>query len=83
MDSEFDPAKREEATQEAIRWVADNLPMLRDDCGHIHLNGLYRHGFLMAPALAEELAEDLAQDLAKDLARHLTATPNQEPAHAD
>ncbi len=57
----------------------DNLPALRDDCGHIHLNGLYRHGFLMAPALAEDLADNLADDLA----RHLAANPNQEPTHAD
>jgi glycine oxidase len=51
---------------------ADNLPALRfegpdaeatqtgTDMGRIHLNGLYRHGFLMAPILAERLASQLA-----------------------
>ena len=31
----------------------DNLPRIIVKCGHIHVNGLYRHGFLLAPALAE------------------------------
>jgi glycine oxidase len=31
----------------------DNLPRVTIDKGHISVNGLYRHGFLMAPALAE------------------------------
>lgn len=46
---------------------ADNIPALRQDGDRIHLNGLYRHGFLMAPALAEDLAALLLK----------------EPAHAD
>jgi glycine oxidase len=45
----------------------DNLPAIRQDGDRIHLNGMYRHGFLMAPVLAEELAQMLIQ----------------EPAHAD
>ena len=31
----------------------DNLPRIRIDGDHISVNGLYRHGFLLAPALAE------------------------------
>jgi glycine oxidase len=31
----------------------DNLPRIAVDKGHIAVNGLYRHGFLLAPALAE------------------------------
>jgi len=31
----------------------DNLPRIRVDGGQIAVNGLYRHGFLLAPALAE------------------------------
>ena len=31
----------------------DNLPRIIVKGGHIHVNGLYRHGFLLAPALAE------------------------------
>ena len=30
----------------------DNLPRLRVDGRRLHINGLYRHGFLLAPALA-------------------------------
>lgn len=31
----------------------DNLPRIIVNGDHIHINGLYRHGFLLAPALAE------------------------------
>ncbi len=31
----------------------DNLPRIAVDAQHIAINGLYRHGFLIAPALAE------------------------------
>ena len=31
----------------------DNLPRIRIDGERISVNGLYRHGFLLAPALAE------------------------------
>lgn len=35
----------------------DNVPRISEACGRLHLNGLYRHGFLTAPALAERLAD--------------------------
>ncbi len=35
----------------------DNLPRIRRIGSTIHANGLYRHGFLLAPALAEGVAE--------------------------
>ncbi|MCD2173415.1 glycine oxidase ThiO [Rhizobium sp. C4] len=38
---------------------ADNIPRLAGSGRHLSINGLYRHGFLMAPALAEELADRL------------------------
>jgi glycine oxidase len=31
----------------------DNLPRIIVKNDHIHVNGLFRHGFLLAPALAE------------------------------
>ena len=34
----------------------DNLPRLRRAGGSLHVNGLYRHGFLLAPALARRAA---------------------------
>lgn len=37
----------------------DNLPQLRRAGGVLYVNGLYRHGFLLAPALARRAAEVL------------------------
>ena len=34
----------------------DNLPRVTEDGDTIHVNGLYRHGFLLAPAMAGEVA---------------------------
>lgn len=39
----------------------DNVPRVCKAGGRLHLNGLYRHGFLTAPALAEQLADMLIQ----------------------
>lgn len=36
---------------------ADNKPRLIKQNGVLHLNGLYRHGFLLAPAMAERTAQ--------------------------
>ena len=38
---------------------ADNIPRITGEGRHLTINGMYRHGFLLAPALAEELAERL------------------------
>ncbi len=35
----------------------DNLPRIRQQGGVIHVNGLYRHGFLLAPAMARMAAD--------------------------
>ena len=40
---------------------ADNVPKIIVRGQTIHVNGLYRHGFLLAPALAELVAEYLRQ----------------------
>ena len=37
----------------------DNLPRVSDDGDTLHVNGLYRHGFLFAPAMAGEVARRL------------------------
>ncbi|MAY87449.1 MAG: FAD-dependent oxidoreductase [Pseudooceanicola sp.] len=42
----------------------DNLPALRFDGARVHLNGLYRHGFLLAPALAADLVQHFAKERA-------------------
>jgi glycine oxidase len=38
---------------------ADNIPRIAGEGRHLAINGMYRHGYLMAPALAEELAARL------------------------
>jgi len=40
---------------------ADNLPRVLWREGRLHVNGLYRHGFLCAPALARRAAEHLLE----------------------
>lgn len=42
----------------------DNIPALRRIGDRFHLNGMYRHGFLMAPVLAMDLAKLLQTELA-------------------
>lgn len=41
---------------------ADNIPGLRQHGDTTHVNGLYRHGFLLAPALAGQLAQQFFQE---------------------
>ncbi len=38
----------------------DNLPAIGHQDGRWHLNGFYRHGFLLAPMMAEALADRIA-----------------------
>lgn len=40
----------------------DNLPRIRWRDGVLHVNGFFRHGFLLAPALARMAAEVLTRD---------------------
>ena len=42
----------------------DNLPRLVEQGGRLHLNGLYRHGFLLAPAMAQRAAQRLVTQTA-------------------
>ncbi|MGK3142202.1 FAD-dependent oxidoreductase [Pantoea sp. C2G6] len=39
-----------------------NLPEVRYEEGRFSLNGLYRHGFLLAPIMAEKLMQQLTQE---------------------
>jgi peptide/nickel transport system substrate-binding protein len=47
VDSEFDPEKRETDTQQAISWVADNLPLL--PIFHVGASWGMRRGLTMTP----------------------------------
>jgi glycine oxidase len=38
---------------------ADNIPRITGEGRHLVINGMYRHGYLMAPAMAQELAARL------------------------
>lgn len=51
---------------------ADNFPHVTADAAAIHVNGLYRHGFLLAPAMAAEVASMLANETAQQ-AKHMQA----------
>ncbi|AJE45437.1 FAD-dependent oxidoreductase [Celeribacter indicus] len=41
----------------------DNLPAIRRAGDRIHVNGMYRHGFLMAPVLATDLAAIMTEEM--------------------
>lgn len=41
--------------------LKDNLPKIEHSEGLIRINGLFRHGFLLSPALAEEVKQVLTQ----------------------
>jgi glycine oxidase len=51
----------------------DNLPRLRRVGGVMHVNGLYRHGFLLAPALARRAADVLLEG------RHFPEVMDEDP----
>ncbi|WP_196138720.1 glycine oxidase ThiO [Aliikangiella sp. G2MR2-5] len=41
--------------------LSNNLPQVRKSNGVLQINGLYRHGFLLAPAIAEEVCRYIDQ----------------------
>lgn len=43
----------------------DNLPKITQDGRTIFINGAYRHGFLLSPAMARQAAEIVCQTLSK------------------
>jgi glycine oxidase len=52
---------------------ADNLPRIRRVGATLHVNGLYRHGFLLAPALARRAAQVLLEG------RHFAEVMDEDP----
>ena len=42
---------------------ADNLPRVQRIAGTWHVNGLYRHGYLLAPAMARQLADRITEEI--------------------
>lgn len=56
LDPGFAEAEVLELGADARPAFPDNLPRIRRHGRRIHVNGLYRHGFLLAPALARMVA---------------------------
>ena len=56
----FAEASIESAEAQLRPAFADNLPQLKNEPGLIQINGLYRHGYLLAPVMLEKLREALA-----------------------
>lgn len=48
---------------------SDNMPRVVEIGGTMHLNGFYRHGFLLAPALAGQLADKMIEGRSDEYSR--------------
>ncbi|MHA6346512.1 FAD-dependent oxidoreductase [Roseivivax sp. CAU 1761] len=57
LDPAFAEARVLELGAGARPAFPDNLPRVLERGGRLHVNGLFRHGFLMAPALARQAAD--------------------------
>lgn len=67
LDPRFAEAEILEMGADLRPAFADNVPRVVRRGRILHLNGLFRHGFLMAPALAEQAAEFLSTGRTGDL----------------
>jgi glycine oxidase len=67
LDPRFAEAQIVETGADLRPAFADNVPRVVDKGRVLHLNGLFRHGYLMAPALAEQAAEYLLTGTKGDL----------------
>lgn len=59
LDPAFGEAELAEIGTDARPAFPDNLPRVTDVGGTLYVNGLFRHGFLLAPAMARMAAEAL------------------------
>lgn len=67
LDPRFAEAEIVEMGADLRPAFADNVPRVIQRGSALYLNGLFRHGFLMAPALAEQAAEFLSTGKKGDL----------------
>lgn len=67
LDPRFAEAEIVEMGADLRPAFADNIPKILRNGRVLHLNGLFRHGFLLAPALAEQAAEYLSTGKTGDL----------------
>ena len=56
--------------------MPDNLPHLHVEPGLIRINGLFRHGWMIAPALVEDALRQAGFECAETAAAH--ASPSEE-----
>ncbi|WP_071795364.1 FAD-dependent oxidoreductase [Natronohydrobacter thiooxidans] len=67
LDPRFAEAELVETGADLRPAYADNLPRITRRGRVLHLNGLFRHGYLMAPALAAQAVAYLTQGIKGDL----------------
>ena len=67
LDPRFAEAEVLETGTDLRPAFADNVPRVVRQGRVLHLNGLFRHGYLMAPALAQQAADFLTQGIKGDL----------------
>ena len=67
LDPRFAEAELVETGTDLRPAFADNVPRVVARGHVLHLNGLFRHGYLLAPALARQAAEYLTQGIKGDL----------------
>jgi glycine oxidase len=67
LDARFSEAEVVETGSDLRPAFADNVPRVLVRGRVLHLNGLFRHGYLMAPTLARQAAEYLTQGIKGDL----------------
>lgn len=67
LDPRFAEAEVLETGADLRPAFADNVPRVVRQGRVLHLNGLFRHGYLMAPALARQAADYLTQGIKGDL----------------
>lgn len=61
IDTRFAEAEVEETVVGHRPAFPDNLPSIEIQTGLVRMNGLFRHGYLISPALAEEVAQYLGE----------------------
>ena len=65
INSNFSEARIIKTVSQCRPTLSDNLPKINYSAGYIAINGLYRHGFLIAPSLVSEVLRWIEQGMSK------------------
>jgi glycine oxidase len=65
INSNFSEARIIKTVTQCRPTLPDNLPRIKYSAGLIAINGLYRHGFLIAPSLVHDVLRWIEQGIAK------------------